>query len=115
VIVTKTVQPNSVRPAGLRAEWVEVDGVELLLLSHDAEPSVSPVAGEGLFGLSPAELAVTRQILLGKSNAEIASARGTSPRTVAKQVERIFARLGVSSRAELCALEARHRGRAETP
>ncbi len=99
---------------GLRAEWVEVDGVELLLLSHDAEPPAVQVADEGLFGLSPAELSVTRQILLGRSNAEIAATRGTSPRTVAKQVERIFARLGVSSRAELCALEAQHRGRAET-
>jgi DNA-binding CsgD family transcriptional regulator len=41
-------------------------------------------------------------VVAGRSNTEIAAARGTSPRTVAKQLERIYARVGVSSRAELC-------------
>lgn len=53
-------------------------------------------------GLTPAEHAIVVHVVAGRSNAEIATARGTSPRTVAKQLERIYARVGVGSRAELC-------------
>jgi DNA-binding NarL/FixJ family response regulator len=54
-----------------------------------------------LADLSPAERDVARGVLLGQSNAAIATARSTSPRTVAKQVASIFQKLGVGSRAEL--------------
>jgi DNA-binding NarL/FixJ family response regulator len=49
----------------------------------------------------PAEREVALGVLRGRSNAEIARARGTSPRTIAKQVASLFRRLGVGSRAEL--------------
>ncbi len=49
----------------------------------------------------PAERDVALRVLRGESNAEIARARGTSPRTVAKQLAALFRRLRVGSRAEL--------------
>jgi DNA-binding CsgD family transcriptional regulator len=86
------------RPPGLRAEWVEINGERLLMLSHPLE-SREPAP---LPGLTAAERAIVEQVVAGRSNTEIAAERGTSPRTVAKQLERIYARVGVSSRAELC-------------
>jgi len=89
------------RPPGLTATWVEVNGERLLMLSH-------PLADEAPAGpfpeLTPAERAVVAGVIAGQTNTTIAQARGTSPRTVAKQLERIYARLGVGSRAELCVL-----------
>jgi DNA-binding CsgD family transcriptional regulator len=54
-------------------------------------------------GLTPSEIEVLERILAGDSNAEIAGRRGTSVRTVAKQVAAIFEKVGVSSRRELAA------------
>jgi len=54
--------------------------------------------------LSPAENAVMRMRLEGKSHAEIAARRRTSRRTVANQVATAFHRLGVSCRADLMEL-----------
>lgn len=54
--------------------------------------------------LSEAERGVLKAIVRGASNAEIAATRGTSPRTVANQVHRIFAKLGVGSRHQLQSL-----------
>jgi DNA-binding CsgD family transcriptional regulator len=52
-------------------------------------------------GLSGAEREVAEMILAGHSNAAIAAIRRVSKTTVATQVRSIFAKLGVSSRAEL--------------
>ena len=57
--------------------------------------------------LSPAELAVTRLLVEGKSYAEMAAERQTSVRTVANQLGSAFQRLGVSGRAELLCLLAK--------
>ncbi|HYQ04694.1 MAG TPA: LuxR C-terminal-related transcriptional regulator [Polyangiaceae bacterium] len=54
--------------------------------------------------LSPAEKAVMRMRLEGKSHAEIAERRRTSRRTVANQVATAFHRLGVSCRSDLMEL-----------
>ncbi len=51
--------------------------------------------------LTAAEREVLRVLITGVPNARIAAARGTSIRTVANQVRRVFAKLGVSSRGEL--------------
>lgn len=56
-----------------------------------------------LTGLSPAELLVARDAAEGLSNAEIATRRRRSVRTVANQLASIYRKLGVSSRAELAA------------
>jgi DNA-binding CsgD family transcriptional regulator len=57
--------------------------------------------------LSPAEYAVTRLLIEGKSYAEMGELRRTSPRTVANQLASAFSRLGVSGRAELLCLLAK--------
>jgi DNA-binding CsgD family transcriptional regulator len=51
--------------------------------------------------LSPAEYAVSRLLIEGKSHAEIAAIRKTSVRTVANQLAAAFHKLGVSGRSEL--------------
>jgi DNA-binding CsgD family transcriptional regulator len=73
------------------------DGRELLVFSGR-----SP-ATEALVELGEAERAVARLAVDGKTNAEIAAARGTSERTVAHQLTSIFKKLGVRSRGELAA------------
>jgi DNA-binding CsgD family transcriptional regulator/tetratricopeptide (TPR) repeat protein len=55
--------------------------------------------GRGDHGLTARELEVLRLIARGRSNREIASALVISERTVARHVQNIFAKLGVSSRA----------------
>jgi DNA-binding CsgD family transcriptional regulator len=54
-----------------------------------------------------AEREVLEALLEGHSNAEIAARRGTRLRTIANQIARAFAKLGVRSRAELVAYCAR--------
>jgi DNA-binding CsgD family transcriptional regulator len=54
--------------------------------------------------LSSAERAIVAELLIGRSVAEVAQSRGTSPRTVAHQVTSLYAKLGVSSHRELVAL-----------
>jgi DNA-binding NarL/FixJ family response regulator len=53
--------------------------------------------------LTSAELAVAETIVQGKSNADIALARGTSVRTVENQVSQLLSKLHVGSRAGLIA------------
>jgi DNA-binding CsgD family transcriptional regulator len=52
--------------------------------------------------LTAAERQVTRMIIEGLSNAEIAARRQTSVRTVANQLRSIYAKLAVGSRRQLC-------------
>lgn len=51
--------------------------------------------------LTPSERDVARLARAGSSNAEIARLRGTSPRTVANQLARIYRKLGCGSRLGL--------------
>jgi DNA-binding CsgD family transcriptional regulator len=53
--------------------------------------------------LTPAEREVVSMVLRGSSNRDIALCRGTSVRTVANQLQSVYARLGVGSRRELVA------------
>jgi len=62
--------------------------------------------------LTPAEYAVTRLLVEGKSYAEMAVLRQTSSRTVANQLAAAFHRLGVSGRAELLCLLAQRQAAA---
>jgi DNA-binding CsgD family transcriptional regulator len=59
-------------------------------------------------GLSRRELEVLRLIASGKSNREIASALVISEHTVARHVQNIFAKLGLSSRAGATAFAFEH-------
>jgi DNA-binding NarL/FixJ family response regulator len=82
---------------GPSAYTVRLRGREVVVLSYPVEPPELPA------GLSSAEREVVLALLRGASNADIAAARGTAPRTVANQIARIFRKLRVSSRMELAA------------
>jgi DNA-binding CsgD family transcriptional regulator len=84
-------------------EGFEVDDSLLLLTWSTRAGSHEPAS------LTAAESRVLDLVLAGHSNAEIAVRRGRSPRTIAHQVERIFTKLGVRSRAELFARFCRDR------
>lgn len=90
-------------PPRLAAFHIDVDGGPLALLTYEVETDAQ------LTSLSNAERAVMHALLEGKSNAQIAAARGTARRTVANQVARLFEKLGVRSRAELAARHRRQR------
>lgn len=78
------------------------EGVELWLKGELAALSV-PI-GERMPSLAPAEWEVFCLLTAGASNKAIARSRGTSVRTVAKQVGRILEAFDVRSRTELLAV-----------
>ncbi|MCU0687227.1 MAG: helix-turn-helix transcriptional regulator [Polyangiaceae bacterium] len=84
-------------PSGLRGYRFLYKDEEYLVLSFPVATATLPDQ------LTDAERVVLRELLAGKSNAEIAGARGTSPRTVANQISSLYRKLGVASRAELAA------------
>ena len=88
-------------PPELAAHTFRVGTEEFAVLSYPVTPLSPPPE------LTNAERHVVVALLQGKSNAEIARERGTSPRTIANQVAAVFRKLGVRSRAELAARCAR--------
>ncbi len=100
--------PGPSTPKDLEAHSFHIGADEYVLLSFPVEPDGLRL--EGVDGLSPSERDIVARVLRGQSNAAIASARGTSPRTVANQLAAIYSKLGVRSRRELAA----RRERAET-
>jgi DNA-binding CsgD family transcriptional regulator len=66
-------------------------------------------AGAGLEELSERERQVAELVAEGRSNREIGERLGLSPKTIANHLNRVFARLGLGSRAELAALVERSR------
>jgi DNA-binding CsgD family transcriptional regulator len=66
-------------------------------------------AGAGLEELSERERQVAELVAEGRSNREIGEQLGLSPKTIANHLNRVFARLGLGSRAELAALVERSR------
>jgi len=84
-------------------------------MSHSPRDDVSPVPGfpadgeadaplaatdrsNSLLLLTPRERDVLDWVAAGKTNRQVASILGTSPRTVQKHLEHVFAKLGVESR-----------------
>jgi DNA-binding CsgD family transcriptional regulator len=88
---------GSIQPGEGSAAQFIIAGQELVVFSF---PVSAPRAR---WNLTPAELHVTRLILEGCSNAQIASIRRTSLRTTANQIASIFRKCHVSGRAELAA------------
>lgn len=80
-----------------RTRQVEVFGTDFLVIDW------SPEQPPRLAALTQAEREVAELAARGATNAEIARARGTSPRTVANQIATIFRKLGVGSCARLAA------------
>jgi len=83
----------------LRAE-PELARTRELLRRLGARPPAR-VAPNGSGALTGRELDIARLVAGRKSNKEIATALGISPRTVSTHVSNIFAKLSVSSRGEL--------------
>jgi DNA-binding NarL/FixJ family response regulator len=107
--------PRLGAPSGLVVETFEEGGETYALLEwliRPAFPDASPLGAPGR--IPRAQREVLDLLLGGLSNEEIARHRHRSPRTVAHQVDTLFRRLEVGSRAELLALAARqgwHRGK----
>jgi DNA-binding CsgD family transcriptional regulator len=93
--------PEPVPPEGLRVATLCLDDGEAWALFD------WPVVPPSLPGLSAAEASVAALALEGRSNAEIARARGSAERTVANQLAAAYRKLGIGSRLELYALAAR--------
>jgi len=87
-------------PMGLRATRLAVGDEELVVFSF-------PVLPPELDALPPGEREVAVLVLGGLSNAEVAERRGTTARTVGKQLDAIYSKLGVRGRRELAALAAK--------
>jgi DNA-binding CsgD family transcriptional regulator len=80
-----------------------VDGSRHAILLDDAKilSEFKPVGGEWGIRLTPRELEIVGLVASGDSNKAAASLLGISKWTVAAHVRRLFAKLGVASRAEL--------------
>lgn len=83
-------------PRGLRGTRLELGGHAYVVLSYPAPTPHQP-------RLTAAEREVVELALEGWTSAAIAAARSTARRTVDKQLESSYRKLGVSSRAELAA------------
>lgn len=83
------------RRAGVETLRVEIAGEEYLLIGI---PSANPSPE---WAVTPAERMLIDGIAAGLSNRELALQRGTAPRTVANQLQKLYRKLGVSSRGEL--------------
>jgi DNA-binding CsgD family transcriptional regulator len=93
------------RSAGHALLDVEVDGVRCVLLPPTAlaDAAEPPRAGPPL---SPREYQIARMVGLGHTNKTIAEGLGISLWTVSTHLRRIFAKLGVSTRAAMVAVLA---------
>lgn len=111
-------RPRLGPPAGLVVETFEEGGERFALLEWPVERPATAArrpAGYPVPPGAPAQREVLHLLLRGLSNAEIARLRRRSERTVAHQVDSIYRRLRVGSRAELIALATREGWARGTP
>jgi DNA-binding response OmpR family regulator/DNA-binding CsgD family transcriptional regulator len=80
---------------------------EVLFRVVSTHPSRDELLLKDRLGLTRREAQVLLWLGQGKSNRDIASILGLSPRTVNKHLEQIFAKLGVENRATAAALSVR--------
>ena len=81
----------------LRGIKVAHGGDEYVVLSFDALPHAR------FAELTEIERTIVEMVVAGRSNVEIARARGRAPSTIQNQLSAIYRKLGVASRAELMA------------
>lgn len=72
------------------------EGEALVFCERVGAPGVEPLLQA--FGLTPREAEVLRWVAAGKTNRDIGEILGSSPRTVTKHLEHVFAKLGVETR-----------------
>lgn len=75
-----------------------LQGEDDITLLIERLPSATGRALDGLTGLTGREREIVGWLAAGKSNIEIATILGISPRTVHKHLERVFRKLGVENR-----------------
>ena len=91
------------------AAALELEAARGIFERLGARPDLARLARAGdTHGLSRRELEVLRLVASGKTNREIASALVISEHTVARHVQNIFAKLGLSSRAGATAFAFEH-------
>jgi ATP/maltotriose-dependent transcriptional regulator MalT len=92
------------------AGMLELDAARELFERLGAAPDLARISTPGaqLHGLSERELEVLRLVASGKSNRQIASTLVISQHTVARHLQNIYAKLGVSSRAAATAFAFAH-------
>lgn len=93
----------SLRPAAPLAGYELPDGAVLIAFDVDGTAALA-AASATLAALTPGQRRIVSEALGGKSDAEIARRLRVSRHTVSNQLRRAYARLGVSTRVELCAL-----------
>jgi len=111
-------RPTLGPPAGLAVDTFDEGGEVFALLEWPLErPATASgrLAGSPVPPGAPAQREVLDLLLRGFSNAEIARQRRRSERTVAHQVDSLYRRLRVGSRAELIALATREGWTRGTP
>jgi ATP/maltotriose-dependent transcriptional regulator MalT len=89
---------------------LELDAARQLFDRLGAAPDLARVAQttDGAHGLSERELEVLRLIAAGKSNREIAATLVISEHTVARHLQNIYRKLGISSRSAATAFAFEH-------
>ena len=87
---------------------LELDAARETFARLGAAPDVARLEPDDTHGLTARELQVLRLVAIGRSNREIASALVISEHTVARHVQNLFAKLGVSSRTEAGAFAFTH-------
>ena len=90
------------------AAALELEAACVIFERLGAKPDLARLGAGDAHGLSRRELEVLRFVAKGKSNREIASALVISEHTVARHVQNIFAKLGLSSRAAATAFAFEH-------
>jgi DNA-binding CsgD family transcriptional regulator len=100
---TSDVDGATLTPAGLTASTFTVEADEYVIFEF---PLAAPEPPQGL---SDAEREVARELLAGRTAAEIAKRRERSLSTVRNQVRAIYAKLGVGSAVEFTAYCSRCR------
>jgi DNA-binding CsgD family transcriptional regulator len=76
-----------------------IAGLRRAQARHRAREAAGPAASGGLPGLTGRESEILRLVAAGRTNTAIARTLDVSPRTVAKHLEHIYRKLGVTSRA----------------
>ena len=92
------------------AAALELEGARIIFERLGAKPDLARLStrGDETHGLSRREVEVLRLVAAGKSNREIAGELVISEHTVARHVQNIFAKLGLSSRAAATAFAFEH-------